>query len=245
MSLQTIIDSVLPWCPGWEIQTGRKNLLKAAQSGLDEYYAVDDEHLIYRGTDNKGFPPYLLTTDETYRYNIEAANLSCGAITKTIGGSTVTMTAKKVVGVFVDVTTRRDDIFQTYIGRPYQYSLNPYTTSSTRIFRQDIKVNSDPEFQSGAPYVEFLNNPGTTTEKFFVEFVIGPPVLYSLSIKIPLPRRFEEGLASYIMGYVQKRESGKSNDMLVEFYDYWQPEFHRELRSCASISDDFTPQRRC
>jgi hypothetical protein len=243
---KTLIDAVVPFCPGWNRASGKKNLLALAQKGLDELYSqVDSDSLIWRGTDNQGFPPYLLTTATTYRYDINAGNLSCGALTRTIGSASHTFIAERVRKVFVDVTNTRYDYNKTWIGKPYLYSLNPYSTKQSRLYVCDVTVNSQPAMGDGPPYVEFMEDPGTETTRYFVEIVIRAPRLTAETIPIAASSRFEGALEDFIIGYVQKRESGRNNDMLTGFYNYWCPEFAGEMRAQASSDPDETLTRIC
>lgn len=245
MSTKGVLDRCLPWCPGWELQSGRKNLLKLAEKALDELYAFDHDCMIYRGTDNKGYPPYLLTTAGTYRYEIKSANLSCGAITKTINGTAYNLICRKVNKVFVDVTNTRYDYNKTWVGTPYHYALNPYTTKESRIYVCEVKGNSQPGYENTNAYFEFLEDPGTETERYFVEFFIGPPRLLSTSIPMPIPYRYEDAIETFILGKVQALESGRTNDNLQTFYSFWKPEFEQDLQSGANIAVDETPIRYC
>ena len=152
MSTKGIIDRALPWCPGWERSSGRKNLLTVLQDALDELFAFDDDSMIYRGTDNQGFPPYLTTVAGTYDYQVTATNLSCGAIVRNIGGTDYSLTARKVNKVFIDTTSVSPAYFDTWIGFPYRTTMNPYCLDSTqsRIFIADVKISSQPGYENTA-----------------------------------------------------------------------------------------------
>ncbi len=243
MTTKAIIDRVVPWCPGWARSSGKKNLLKLAEQGLDELFAFDHKKMIYRGTDNEGFPPYLYTTSGTYDYAVTAANLSCGAITKTISGTTHTFIARKVNKIFVDITSLATVYSRTYLGRPYQTDMNPYTSQITRLLVADEAVDSDMGYENTDPVVTFKQDPGTHTDRYFIEFFIGPPRLLSESIQMPIPIRFERAIEDFIIGRVQQLESGRDNDCIARWENKWKPEFQEDLIGSASTEPDRTPPR--
>jgi hypothetical protein len=246
MSTQGIIDRVLPFCPGWQRSSGRKNLLKVLEQALDDAFDYDHDCMVYRGTDNQGFPPYLYTTAGVYDYSVSAAYLSCGAITRSIGGTDYTLTARKVRRVFIDTTGMSPAYFDAWTGSPYRSILNPYCyDNQTRIFIADIRIQSQPSYENTSPTVKFQSDPGTHNDKYFIEFFVGPPRLPSENIEVPIPVSFEKDFESYIIGWVQFRENGKMNDSLVYFEEVFKPKFREEFGSAASIEEKHTPIRIC
>lgn len=245
MTTKGVIDRIAPWCPGWARSSGKKNLLKIAEQGLDELFNFDHEKMVYRGTDNQGFPPYLITTAGTYDYDVSAANLSCGALTKTVSGTTHTFIARFVKKLFVDVTEMTTVYSRTYFGKPYWMKLNPYTTQTTRLFVAEEVVDTEPGYENTVPRVSFKQDPGTHSDRYFIEIVIGPPRLTAETIQMPIPVRFEKAIEEYVIGTVQSRESGRVHDYLTRFEQKWVPEFQRELIGSASTAPDETPPRRC
>lgn len=246
MSTTGIIDRVLPWCPGWERSSGRKNLLKVLQQGVDMLFNFDDDAMIYRDTDNKGFPPYLTTVAGTYRYSITSANLSCPSITRNIGGTSYTLTARKVKRIFIDTSTLTPAYFDSWTGIPFRVNINPYNIGTeSRQFIALHEVSSQVGYENTPPYVDFQSDPGSHSDKYFCEFYIGAPRLLSESIQIPVPVEFEEALEDYVIGYVQKRESGRTNDNLQRFKAETIPEFQDNIRSAASTVQPLTPMRIC
>lgn len=246
MSTRGIIDRVLPWCPGWERSSGRKNLLKVLQQGVDKLFNWDNDIMVYRGTDNQGFPPYLITTAGEYDYSVSSANLSCGAITRNIGGTDFTLVAKRVKKIFIDTSGMTPPYFDVWTGQPYRINVNPYNIGSeTRLFIADIGISSQPGYENTAPTVKFQKDPGTHSDKYFIEFLIGAPRLTSENIEIPIPEDFEEDLETYIIGFVQWRESGRKSDNLLSFETESIPNFREYMGSCSSTDQPYTPPRKC
>jgi hypothetical protein len=233
MSTKGIIDRVVPWCPGWARSSGHKNLLKVLEQGLDKMFNWDHDCMIYRGIDNQGFPPYLITVSGTYDYNVEAANLSCGAIIRNIGGTNYTLVARKVNKVFKDITNTSADE-SMWMGNPYRLNTSPYGLSNIREWFVDYMVSSQPAYENTPPTVKFQADPGSTTEEFFIEFFIGCPRLTAETIRIPIPQEFEVELETYIIGFVQWRESGRPNDNISYFENTVIPRFRSIMGSCAN-----------
>lgn len=246
MSTSGIIDRVLPWCPGWERSSGRKNLLKVLQQGVDLLFNFDDDSMIYRDTDNKGFPPYLTTVAGTYRYSITPANLSCTSIVRNIGGTDYTLVARKVNRIFIDTSIITPAYFDSWTGIPFRININPYNIGSNdRLFIALHQVSSQVGYENTPPYIDFQKDPGSYSDKYFCEFYVGAPRLLSESIQIPVPVEYEEGLEDYVIGYVQKRESGRTNDNLEKFKFEIVPKYQDTIRTAASTDEPYTPMRLC
>lgn len=222
MNTRSLIDRIVPWCQGWSRSAGPKNLLKVVQVAVDKLYDYDGDRYVYRGTDNQGFPPYLKTVAGTYRYDITAANLSCGAITKTIAGATHTLAARKINRVFT----------ASYNGRE-QIEIIPGTS-------QVGYENADTP-----PYFEFMSDPGTYDDMYFVEFVTGAPRLLSESIPIPVPAIYETDIETFVIGYCQWRESGRPNDNITYFESKVIPKFRDMMAGGATIENNETQTRYC
>lgn len=245
MSTRALLDRIEPYCPGWQRSSGKKSLLKFIEQGVDQLFDFDHDSMIYRGSDNKGFPPYLKTVAGTYRYDITASNLSCGPITKTINGSSYFFVARKIKHVFIDVTRNRADYNRSFIGVPYAFSINPYNVRTDRIFISDVNGNGFPSMENTPAYFEFIEDPGTEDTRYFVEFYIGPARLLSENIQLPIPQQFEEALEDFVIGKVQKRESGRLTDLDQQWREYWVPEFQRYMSSNCTNEPHETETRVC
>ncbi|MBU1778005.1 MAG: hypothetical protein KJ899_15375 [Gammaproteobacteria bacterium] len=219
MSVTALIDRISPWASGWA-RTGTRSILRLIQEGQDEAVDYDAPSFIWIGTENKGFPPYLTTVAGTYRYDVSAANLtSVSSITKTLGGSSVTVRARRVTKVFVDPNTDYDSL-RTWVGYPYATGFNnPYRSSNDRVGVAEIPIRSYPALENDVAVIEFLEDPGSTTDRYFCEFYYEPPALSSESIPLVIPARFEIALEDYAIGKIQQFENGSWNERLDRFYN--------------------------
>ena len=228
MSLNATIDRIMPYAPGWS-RTGTRSVIKLVERAQDELFDFDAPYMHYRSTDNKGFPPYLTTVSGTYRYEMTDANLSCD-MTINIGGVARTIRARRIVSVFVDVSLGNANCGRRWIGSPFVYSFeNPNRSSNERTECALIPVNLVPALESTLASLTFLEDPGATTDRFFVDFLWEPPRLTAETIPLVIPELFEEALEDYCIGKVQYRASGTYPETLTRFYKYWVPRFQETM----------------
>jgi len=233
MSTKSLIDRIVPFAPGWNRSTGKQNILKLIEQGQDEYFEYDAPYMRYLGTDNEGFPSYLKTQDNVFKYDIIAANMSATSLVKTIGGTDRAIRCRRVIKVFVDISYNTEYGIR-WIGEPYVYYLqNPYTTNINRTMVADVPVDSYPALEDTPAYVIFKENPGTKDATYFVEFVWEPPRLTSENIPLAIPLGYEEGLEEYVLGYIQRRSHGKVSEPQMDFRNYWAPRFRSEMSAMA------------
>lgn len=255
MSTKSLIDEVEPWAPGWSRATGNKSLLKLAQKGLDFMFGdADNPYFIWRGTDNDGFPPYLTTVDETQRYLIKASNLeNVDSLTIPIAGTDYAVRANKILKVFVDATLSGYDYDKRWIGEPYAYNFyNPYSSDISRTSISNVACKKMMAYQNSDPYIDFPENPGDTTDIYFVEFTYQAIRLTAETVPLSCPERFEEGLIDFMIGTVQKRQNGKMNEYLANFYGDpetgeggWISKFQNAVSTSIEEDDFSTPAIPC
>lgn len=244
MSVSTLIDQIVPDVPdGYSRSTGNLNILKLIQNAVDLLFATDSLYGCWYGTDNEGWPPYLQTTAGTEKYEITADYLSCDSILMP-NNSSYEVRAAKVLKVFVDATNI--DYAKRFVGTPYIYQFaNPYTTKTTRIDVADIPVVKIPATETQNAYIQFQEDPGTTTDKYFCLFLWEHPRLDSESIPFGFPKIYEEAIEEYVRGKIQTRENGTESALLKNFYQYWLPRFSQEMSLAAKQTPNQTMPRFC
>lgn len=247
MSLKTLLDSIEARASsGWNRSTGKRNLMQRVEMAQDILVAGLGEKRIWRGTDNNGWVPYLLTSAGTYTYEVKAANLSSGAISLSINGSSYSATADIVRRVFIDVTQGGYDNSITWLGEPALYSdINPFSNSNERLLVSKISVETLPAMGAGNPTITFPFDPGTTTTKFFVEFYWRAPRLTSEASPLMVTTDLEQALEDYVVGYMQECENGSPSQLTTKFEDYWKPKFVEKFKSTAKINNDKVILRPC
>jgi hypothetical protein len=230
MSTRALIDRLIPRASGgWNRSTGNRSLLKLVEQAQDALYQSIQNGRKWRGTDNKGFPPYLITTAGVYRYEVAAANLSCDAITTKIGATDYPVTADEILGVYTD-SEYAQDYNRLYSGPTIEWAeINPYTNEEARMMVARIPVEVSPAYESTNPYITFLEDPGTTTEKFMVDFTWRAPRLTAETVPLCVPIEFEKALEDFVIGTIQESESGGQSAILQRFYTFWISEFRRKM----------------
>lgn len=238
-----LISRIIPHANGWT-RVGNRSILKLIEQGQDELLDSLDERRIFISTDNEGFPPYLHTTAGTYRYEITSANLSA-TLAVTIGGTSYSVRCKDIKRVFID-TSVEYDYHHRWLGQPYIYSyVNPYTTTDERITVADVKVRSQPALENTTAYIDFMNDPDTTTDRYFCEFTWEAPRLTAETVPLILPTRFYRAMEDYALGRIQEYANGKTNEFMLRFNNYWVPEFREAQRRGATAASEFLPRQVC
>jgi hypothetical protein len=231
MSTQTLVTNIKKYAKGWS----DPEILKLIQQGQDELFCDDALGMRFIGGSNKGFPPYLKTVAGTFRYNISSANLS-EALSITIGGALRTILPNQVIAVFVDASTLNYGDLET--GEPYFYQ---YGDSIERTVMEKVPVRSFPAAGDTPATVEFFEDPGTTTEKYFCEFTYLPPRLTGVTIPLYVPVEFERGLQDFAIGEIQALENGKYNEWQQKFETYWKPRFVSKMSTGAQRTVGLSP----
>lgn len=237
MSTKALVDRIAPYAKGWS-RTGTKSILNLIEQGQDELIDFDSDYMIYIGTDNEGFPPYLTTTASTYKYEITIANLTnITSLVKNIGGTDRTIRCRQVIDVYIDVSSA-NDYNKRWMGRPaIHYYPNPYSVETERINVASVPVDSYPALEDTAAYIIFKEDPGTTTTTYFVKFAWEAPRLTSEQIPLAIPKHFEQALRDYVIGETQMLSNGKPNEFQMKFENYWKPRFRTEMSSGAQSNN--------
>lgn len=251
MSVTSILDRCAAQAPnGWN-RTGNMSLLSLAQEAQDELLSAGNSSFTWIGTENRGFPPYLSTVAGTYRYEIVVANLvGVTAITKSIGGTDHIVRCLKPLRVFVDAG-QSYDLNRRWAGEmAVPGFFNRFTTSTDRIQVIEIPIRKYEALENTNAYIEFLEDPGTHTDRYFIEFQWEAPRLDSELIPLVIPQRFEAAIEDYIMGKVELHENGSYGERMGRFDNGWQSgsgwmpswrdQFQAALSSSASPSSGTT-----
>jgi hypothetical protein len=228
LSTKGIISRALPRCPGWSRSSGNKSLLKLLEQGIDELFEFDHDCMIYRGSDNNGLPPFLITVAGNYDYSIVAASLSCGDITRSIGGVAFNLTARKVKGVFIETINSLPQ---------YTQYRNPSERPCFDTGISEIVVSSQPAYDTTAPAIKFQFDPGSYSDRYYVEFYVGAPRLTSEAIQIPMPATFEKYLEEYMVMCANEKVIDAINFM----EDFMKPRFHVSMGTAANTNVTRTP----
>jgi len=243
VSLSSLLDRLGKVCVGHT----RSELRGFVQDGLDELTDCDAPYMRWIGTDNEGFPPYLITVAGTYRYQVIGANLSCGlaGLVKSIGGVDYAIRARRVISLFMDVSADDFDFRGRWLGAPYQWvAVNPWTSQTDRLSVANLAVDQTPATEDEPATLTFKEDPGATTDKYFCLFAWEAPRLTSNSIPLPISKSFERALYDYVRGITSEDANADESIWTKRFYNYWKPRFEKEeaVRGAQADHTEVTPR---
>ena len=240
MSIKASIDRIKPYANGWS----RTQILNLYQQGQDELMNGEEAYMHFIPTDNEGFPPYLQTTDGTYRYNINNINLA-STLVKNIGSVDRAVRCKRVIMVFVD-PSNDNEYTRKWMGQTTMVGYNnPFRRTNERIFMARIPCSNSPALENTEAYVEFPDNPGTTTDQYFCDCIWEAPRLTAETIPLVVPVMYEKALEDFALGTIEQFSNGKMGERLNRFYygnpdrqiPSWINQFQTEMDIGATIDD--------
>jgi hypothetical protein len=230
-------------------------LLSYVERAQNELFKSDCEQMIFVNRSDPVFPvPLLSTADGTLNYVPSASNLvdSVGtAISLTVNGYDVSV--RKINRVFIEESHDSFMYPGRFQGRDFSWcGVNPNWGQFSNTEFSEVPVMSyERSGITGAGFT-FAENPGTSTDKFYVEFYFGPASLDSE--QIPLSVDGDVWCEAFIMavrGYIESSRNGRSELLdgpanMGSFRNYWIPKFRNSLASTArnKRSNQF-PVREC
>lgn len=224
----------------WTRNTGSLSILKLIEKGQDELLNSAIQSQIWRGTGNQGYPPYLTTQNNVYRYEITPDNLTgVTDLTVNIGGANRVVRAKQVLRVFVDaagISNSDYGITRLNQAAPYHYGSSEGTTRRLSVYK--VPVESYEATENSVACIDFQINPGDSTQKYFVEFAWEAPRLSSEDIALVIPENFEEAIYDYVMGVVLESppDGGSMTKFSQKFEQVWKQKYksHKNYNNARS-----------
>ena len=205
-----------------------REYLDKAQRAL---FNKDCAQTIWLNYSDDTFPlPFLVTTEGKLGYDINTASFvdSDGVAISSFTVGSYTVTPRKVRTVFQQWSTTDTSTFnRAYLGESFTWAgINDnWMSRLARLeFRKAPAHISDKTGLRG-PYIQFYEDPGATTDTYYVEFYYGPLELTSESIPLSIDADvWEEALTDGVVGYLEDSGNGNS-ERLNRFRTYWQPKF--------------------
>lgn len=231
----------------WTRSTGSLSILKLLEAGQDALLNKVKQSQIWKGPENRGFPPYLVTVSGTTRYDIIAANLAnVPEISIPINGITQAVRAKQVQKVFVDAS-KTGYSTSLVVGVPaFNISPSPYAATGGRTCLAQIGVEQHGALENTPAYIVFMSDPGSTNNQYFVEFTWEAPRLIDFTVPLVISTDFEPALEEFAMGIVQQYENPQASNVFMNTFDtYWIPKFSKELCSGAKVNNNQVTPRLC
>lgn len=209
----------------------------------------------YCNSSDVDFPiPILSTTTGVLNYAV-LANLvdSAGvAVTPTIGGYAVV--PRRVKRVFIKKSVLSVGAYTNmFYGESFDWAgLNPswgrslYHTTFYEVPTILTDRNNLTDSGVDGAYVQFVEDPGTYSDRYYCEFYYDPVPLTSTSIPLSLNASlWEDALIDGVVGYAEDADSGKS-ERLDRFRSFWVKKFIRRMDANLSARRPLQmPVREC
>lgn len=215
-------------------------LLSYIERAQNELFNSDCAQLLFYNKNDVSFPvPILVTVNEQLDYTPSASNLvdSAGAaIALTVGGYAVSV--RKINKIFIkdsDFSTTYNSRYRgvnyLWSGQNINYNRNYDTTFSEIPAILNEKTNLEDA------NLIFAENPGASTDKYYIEFYYGAVSLDSESIPLSVDGdKWTEAFIKAVRGYIEESRNGRSelldgDPRTGSFRRYWIPKFRASLNA--------------
>lgn len=155
-----------------------------------------------------GMPPYLATTGGVYKYTTPSDCL-------------------RVVRVF------REDL-TGYRSQNYNSKISEYVFEGKVYY--EIPLSKNVEATEGSlGYIIFRDNPGTTTNKYFLEYIEKSPSIESQNIDTLIPAKHHFGLVDGVLARMRDEEYGDKSA-----WAYWMERTLPKISSAMNVGAGYT-----
>jgi len=193
-------------------------------------FQCDCAQQIFVNNNDPTFPyPILHTTEGQLDYEIDDSTLfdSTGAaLAITLNGSSTTV--RRVKSLFVAISESLNaDYNPSYIGEQFNpIAINSlYANSLYNVTFYTVPNISFNMTNSGDAKIVFAEDPGTTTDRYYVEAYLNPVELTSKNIDLSINgEEWEMALIDGVVGRIEDFKNGTSR-RLEKFLGYWTKKF--------------------
>lgn len=236
------------YAPSW----GRTKILQYLDRVQRRLMIGDLSQTVWLNESDDSFPfPLLHTTAGNLSYDIDSSNLydsDGNSVSPTIGGYSVSLVS--VRHIFLAVASLANSNYdRKFFGEQFNLTgINEYW--SQRLYRLSyFKVPGDIRDPSGLdadPRFTFHEDPGTTTDRYYVEAFYRPVQLTSESVPLSLDSNLWEGvLIDGVVGMIEDVENGRS-DRLEKFRNVHVKKFRNYMnRHSNERRESQMPIREC
>lgn len=215
-------------------------LLSYIERAQNEMFSTDSAQMLFFNKSDTSFPvPILVTTNEVLGYTPSASNLvdsDGSAISLTVGGRDVSI--RKINRVFIKDTKFSTTYNSRYGGKSYLWSgRSSYWNRENDITYSEMPIQLYEKSNLADANLVFAENPGASTDKYYIEFYYGAVSLDSEQIPLSVDGdKWAEAFIAAVRGYIEASRNGRS-DMLDgdartgSFRRYWIPKFRASMNS--------------
>lgn len=224
------------FAPGYS----RAKILSYLKRAQHEVFGTDCAQTMFLSYGDDTSPlPILSTTDGELKYAPSADNLvdSDGNAISLTTPSGYAVSIRRIRRVFKSISV--DDFSDT------DWFNKKYTGRNIGDYQ---KVPGQPFDKTAAEdaYWVFAENPGTHTDKYYIEMYMGPIDLTAETIPMSIDTdRFAEGIFRAVRGYIEESRTGAISDLLdgpprsKSWRSYWLPRIRNSLNHGSSEYRDY------
>lgn len=233
LTTQEIVTEIKEeYAPKWSRNRIRSHL-NWAQNFL---FKADCFDHIFFNDDDDTFPyPFLETTEGTLKYDInDSALLDSDGDAVAITYRGLSATCRKVNNIFISVSSLGGSDYDrrfygdriSLVGVNRYYSRRLYSISY-----YGVPVKILPAVDAENSLVIFAEDPGTETDRYYVEMYVNPPELSSEAISMVIDTdHWKHYIIDSVVGAIEKSRNG-SSEKLMTFMKKWKREYLQEADS--------------
>jgi hypothetical protein len=238
MNTQQLVSLIKEdFAPGY----ARTKILSYITRAQNELFNNDCAQTKFINGNDDSFPvPILSTTAGTLKYTPSASNLVDSGgdpISLAINGYDVDI--RRIARVFINVSNIPSAYDNIFIGRTFDWAgIN--NNWSRRVY--DIRYQEVPAIfydysLAEDAYLVFAEDPGTHTDKYYIEFYYFPIDLDSESIPLTIDSgKWTEAIIRAVRGYIEESRNGRSELLdgsanTGSFRNYWIPKFRNNMNA--------------
>lgn len=225
------------FAPGYS----RTKLLAYIERAQNELFNQDCAATkFYNGGDDTFPVPILSTTSGTLKYTPSSSNLvdsDGNAISLTVNGYDVTI--RKIDRVFINISKLTIPYDNTFVGRTFDWAgiTDQWTKQIYNVYYQEVPIITYDKTNAEDACLLFVEDPGTHTDKYYIEFYFTPISLDSESIPLTVDGdKWTEAFIMAVRGYLEESRNGRSELLdgpanTGSFRRYWLPKFRNSANS--------------
>lgn len=219
----------------------RTKILQYVDRAQNEMFNQDCAQMTFLNHSDDEFPvPILSTTADTLNYTPSASNLvdsDGNAITLAVNGYSVSV--RKIKRIFMQVSSLTTSYDNTFIGRTFDWAgINDnWSKKIYKVRYREVPTQPFDKTDNEDAHLTFIEDPGTHTDRYYIEFYYGPVDLTSESIPMSIDSdKWAEAIFKAVRGYIEESLNGRS-DLLDgdrrtgSFRNYWLPKFRNSMNS--------------
>ena len=251
MNTQQLVSLIKEeFAPGY----ARTRILAGIERAQNEMFIQDcAQTKFYNGSDDSFPVPILSTTAGTLKYTLSASNLvdsDGSAISLALNGYDITI--RRIARVFINVSNLATAYDNIFIGRVFDWAgvNDNWTRRVYNIRYREVPAIFYDHTSAENAHLIFAEDPGTHTDKYYIEFYFYPISLDSESIPLTIDAdKWTEAIVKAVRGYIEESRNGRS-DLLDgpantgSFRRYWLPKFRNHKNFGTEMKNPYVFETR-